>query len=110
MPKAEDKQKEQLPMTRKQFIEAIGEAVGEDSRDWMRWHKKFLFRPMRLDGKWYWLRHIYWRWFMGYPGLAKAYMVDTPADPGWRYGVSEIHDNLKIDFAGRSEVIITYEK
>jgi hypothetical protein len=34
------------------------------SKKWHPWRAKFLWTPMKIDGKWYWLRNVHERFRM----------------------------------------------
>ena len=38
---------------------------------WNRWQGKFLFFPKKIEGKWYWLRQVYYRERMTYGSTNK---------------------------------------
>ncbi len=51
-------------------------------QDPREWHSIFLWYPKRINGRWYWLRHVKRRW------MADGFvpLCDAPAWVGWIYG------------------------
>ena len=54
-----------------------GMDASEPKYKWTGWQKQFLWRPKKIDSKWYWLRTVYERFYLATwdPMIVKQHQI-----------------------------------